>query len=90
MEAYYQVAASNAQIGVAQAMRFPSIAITGAGGLLSEEFKKLFDSKAWMWSAAGSLTGPIFSFGANKRRVQVAVRRTKRRSSIMSRVICRP
>ena len=46
MEAYYQVAASNAQIGVAQAMRFPSIAITGAGGLLSEEFKKLFDSKA--------------------------------------------
>ena len=33
MEAYYQVAASNAQIGVAQAMRFPSIAITGAGGL---------------------------------------------------------
>lgn len=41
------MAASNAQIGVAQAMRFPSIAITGAGGLLSEEFKKLFDSKAW-------------------------------------------
>ena len=82
MEAYYQVAASNAQIGVAQAMRFPSIAITGAGGLLSEEFKKLFDSKAWMWSAAGSLTGPIFSFGANKRRVQVA--REKNKETILN------
>ena len=66
----YQVMAANAQIGVAQAMRFPSIALTGNGGVFSEEFKKLFDHNAWMWSAAGGITGPVFNFGANKRRVQ--------------------
>ena len=82
VEAYYQVMAANAQIGVAQAMRFPSIALTGNGGLFSEEFKKLFDHNAWMWSAAGGITGPVFNFGANKRRVQIM--REKHREAIMN------
>ena len=82
VEAYYQVMAANAQIGVAQAMRFPSIALTGNGGVFSEEFKKLFDHNAWMWSAAGGITGPVFNFGANKRRVQIM--REKHREAIMN------
>lgn len=81
-EAYYQVMAANAEIGVAQAMRFPSIALTANGGTLSDDVSWLFGSKSYLWSVAGNLTGPVFQFGANKRRVQIA--REKHRESVLN------
>ncbi len=64
-------AAQVARIGVAQAMRFPSFSITGALGAASSDLTGLTSGDALIWSTAGGLTGPIFNFGKNKRRVQI-------------------
>lgn len=63
-------------------MRFPSIALTANGGTLSDDVSRLFGSKSYLWSVAGNLTGPVFQFGANKRRVQIA--REKHRESVLN------
>lgn len=63
--------AQNARVGVAQAMRFPAISLTGAFGAASADIDNLLSSDAMVWSVAGSITGPIFNFGKNKRRVDI-------------------
>lgn len=60
-----------ARIGVAQAMRFPSFSITGTLGAASSDLTNLISNDAMIWSVAGGITGPIFNFGKNKRRVQI-------------------
>lgn len=73
MEAYWNVAKTSANIGIAQAARFPSITLTADGGLLSNTVRGITAAATpWAWSGLLSLTQPIFSFGANKRKVQVA------------------
>jgi multidrug efflux system outer membrane protein len=59
------------RIGVAQAMRFPSFSITGAFGLASGDLSKLISPDAIVYSVGGSMLGPIFNFGKNKRRVDI-------------------
>lgn len=59
----------NALIGVAVAMRFPSISLTGLVGGASNELSS-FTSGGVAWSVGGSLLGPLFQFGKNKRRVE--------------------
>jgi multidrug efflux system outer membrane protein len=59
----------NALIGVAVAMRFPSITLTGLLGGASNELSA-FTSGGMAWSAGASLLGPLFQFGKNKRRVE--------------------
>ncbi len=56
--------AANAQIGAARALYFPTISLTGAGGTSSSALNNLFSGPARVWSYAGSLAGPIFTFGA--------------------------
>ncbi len=56
--------AANAQIGAAKALYFPTIALTAAGGTASASLDNLFTGPARVWSYAGTLTGPIFTFGA--------------------------
>ncbi len=56
--------AANAQIGAAQALYFPTISLTGAGGSSSAALSNLFTGPARVWSYAGQLAGPIFTFGA--------------------------
>lgn len=56
--------AANAQIGAARALYFPTISLTGAGGTSSSSLSNLFTGPARVWSYAGQLAGPIFSFGA--------------------------
>jgi multidrug efflux system outer membrane protein len=56
--------AANAQIGAARALYFPTISLTGAGGTSSAALSDLFSGPARVWSYAGSLVGPIFTFGA--------------------------
>jgi multidrug efflux system outer membrane protein len=63
-QAEQQLIAANAQIGAAKALYFPTISLTGAFGSASADLSKLFSGPAKVWSYAGSVVGPIFSFGA--------------------------
>ncbi len=62
--------AQNARIGVAVAMRFPTISLTGALGAASSSLVSL-NTGALAWSVSGSLLGPVFNFNKNKRRVDI-------------------
>jgi multidrug efflux system outer membrane protein len=63
--------AETARIGVAQAMRFPSFSLTGAFGLASADLSTLLSSESLVYSVGGSMLGPIFNWGKNKRRVEI-------------------
>jgi outer membrane protein, multidrug efflux system len=63
MQSEQQLVAANAQIGAAKALYFPTISLTGAFGGSSSELSDLFKGPARVWSYAGQLTGPIFTFG---------------------------
>lgn len=69
-EALYQ--ASNAQIGVAESMRWPSLNLTGIIGGASSDLSNL-SSMGLTWSAGASIFGPIFQFGKNKNRVKISI-----------------
>ncbi|MCO4292981.1 efflux transporter outer membrane subunit [Solitalea sp. MAHUQ-68] len=69
--------AQNEQIGVAQAMRFPSLALTGFGGVASNDLGNLLQNGSLAVGVAGQLFGPIFNFGQNKRRVEIERKRTE-------------
>jgi multidrug efflux system outer membrane protein len=69
--------AQNEQIGVAQAMRFPSISLTGLLGAASQDLSDITASGSVISYAAGSITGPLFYFGKNKRRVQMEREKTE-------------
>jgi outer membrane protein, multidrug efflux system len=63
--------AQTERIGIAVAMRFPSISLTGMMGVASPSLSNLFTPEAVLGTVTGQLTGPIFNFGKNKRRVDV-------------------
>jgi outer membrane protein, multidrug efflux system len=75
MEAEHYVASQNAMIGYAQALRFPTFSLTGLLGVASPELSTAALNAAW--SVSGSIFGPIFNFGKNKRRVEVERQRTE-------------
>ncbi len=60
--------AQMALIGVAEALRWPSLSLTGAVGLQSQELSAL--TSGGTWSVGADLLGPLFQFGRNKRRVE--------------------
>jgi outer membrane protein, multidrug efflux system len=64
LQAEQQLIAANAQIGAAKALYFPTISLTGGLGSASTELSKLFSGPSRVWSYAGSVVGPIFTFGA--------------------------
>ena len=66
VEAEHNLRAANANIGAARAAFFPSLSLTGSGGVASGELSSLFNGAANVWSVAPSLTVPIFSGGANR------------------------
>jgi len=68
-EAAYE--AQNAQIGVAEALRWPSLSLTGLLGAASNDLSSL-NAAGLAWSSSANLFGPIFQFGKNKRRVDIA------------------
>jgi multidrug efflux system outer membrane protein len=58
------------RIGVAQAMRFPSLSLTGYLGAVSNDLSNLTDPASSTSNVRGLLLGPIFNFGKNIRRVE--------------------
>ena len=57
------------KIGVAQALRFPSLQLTGLLGVASGDLSGLLSGDAVAGSVTAGLLGPIFEFKKNKRRV---------------------
>jgi multidrug efflux system outer membrane protein len=64
--------AANANIGVAKAQLFPSISLTGTGGVESRSLESLISSNSTAWNATGGLTQPIFNAGALRANVKIA------------------
>ena len=56
--------AANARVGVAKALYFPVISLTGSFGVESTELSNLFLGPAKMWSFAGQAIMPVFTAGA--------------------------
>lgn len=72
VQAEQNLIATNANIGVAKSLYYPSISITGAYGGASGDLDDILDSSARQWSIAGNLTGPIFTAGGIAGQVQSA------------------
>lgn len=66
----YQAAV--AEIGVAEALRLPSLSLTGSGGVISGELDNLLEGKSGTYSIGPRLAGPIFDAGRGKARVDAA------------------
>jgi multidrug efflux system outer membrane protein len=75
-QAEYLLEAQTARIGVAQALRLPSISLTGILGVASSELSTL-TSEGAAWSISGTLFGPLFNFNQDKLRVVIEEERTK-------------
>lgn len=58
-----QLRAANARIGVAIANYFPSISLTGAGGMVTGDLDKV-TGRSGFWGLSADLTGPIFQGGS--------------------------
>jgi len=70
-QAEAELMSQNAQIGAAEAMRWPSLNLTGMFGAASTDLSSL-TTGGFAWSVGGSLLGPIFQFGKNKKRAEMA------------------
>ncbi len=67
--------AQMARIGVAEALRWPSLSLTGLLGFQSEDLSDF--TSGGTWSIGASLIGPLFEFGRNKRRAEIERARTE-------------
>ena len=63
--------AETANVGVAQAQRFPAISLTGlAGGLVTSDLAGAA-SGTFAWSASAGLLSPLLNWGKNKKRAEI-------------------
>jgi outer membrane protein, multidrug efflux system len=74
--------AANAQIGVAKASLFPSISLTGAGGLESNALHHFLQQPSQTWNAGLNITQPIFEGGALRSQLRLA--RAQWQESVLS------
>jgi NodT family efflux transporter outer membrane factor (OMF) lipoprotein len=74
-EAERKIAAANAQIGVADAARYPSLTLSPQADLAGGTLHQLFSTTSLLWVAAASVKQPIFEGGkldANVRSAQAS------------------
>jgi multidrug efflux system outer membrane protein len=81
-EAEANMMAANAQIGVAKASLFPSISLTGAGGLESNALHHFLQQPSQTWNAGFGITQPIFEGGALRSQLRLA--RAQWQESVLS------
>lgn len=72
MQAEQALIAANARIGVARALYFPRLSLTGAFGTASIHSDRLFEGPAEVWQLSGEVLAPIFTFGAIEGQVKAA------------------
>jgi multidrug efflux system outer membrane protein len=66
------IVAANAQIGVAKAAFFPSISLTGTGGLESNQLSRFISAPSETWLGALSVAQPVFEGGALRSGLRLA------------------
>jgi NodT family efflux transporter outer membrane factor (OMF) lipoprotein len=71
-EAERQMAATNAQIGVAQAAYYPSFNLFGATGFQTSAIGSLLSSSSIYWGLGANVAEQIFTGGARRAQVQYA------------------
>jgi NodT family efflux transporter outer membrane factor (OMF) lipoprotein len=67
-----RMAAANERIGIAQAAYFPSLSLTGSGGVTSTAISTLFKSSSLAWSLGAGLGLTLLDFGAREAEVKIA------------------
>ena len=67
-----QLAAANADIGVAQAAWLPSFSISASQGVQAASFSALLDTPTMVWSVGPSLAQTLFDGGSRRAAVAVA------------------
>jgi hypothetical protein len=72
LQAEQELRATNAQIGVAKSLYYPTISLTGAFGLASTSLGNLVSSASTTGLLAANLAGPIFTFGLIEGQVKSA------------------
>jgi outer membrane protein, multidrug efflux system len=72
LQAEDQLRAANADIGAARAAFFPTLSLTGSGGLTSTALSTLFRGASATWTFAPQITQSIFDFGANRGALNLA------------------
>lgn len=73
LQAEFELLAANANIGAARAAFFPSIRLTGAVGLVSDDLGDLFDSGSDTWNFSPRIHIPIFQGGRLRAGRDVAI-----------------
>ena len=71
-EAEANMMAANAQIGVSKAAFFPSIALTGTGGLESNQLSQFISAPSEAWLGALSVAQPVFEAGALRSQLKLS------------------
>ena len=64
--------AANAQVGVAVSAYYPTLNLTGSGGVQSSAIQTLFNASSTFWSLGASASETILDFGARKAAVAQA------------------
>src|SRR5690606_13072193 len=62
--------AATAQIGVAEALRFPRLNLSALVGTAAASSGDLFSGSAETWNVGAAVTGPIWDFGRTRARVE--------------------
>ncbi len=70
VEAEERLRAANFEVGVARALYFPRIFLTGVAGFQSEELANLVKSSATFWNLGIALTGPLINLGKIKSEIE--------------------
>jgi outer membrane protein, multidrug efflux system len=71
-QAEEMIVAANARIGVAKAAFFPSISLTGTGGLESNALNRFINAPSQTWYGAFSVAQPVFEGGALRSQLRLS------------------
>lgn len=77
VQAEANLMAATAQVGIAEALRYPSISLTGRYGAVSTDLSDLNSGDAETWSIGTNILAPIFNSGQLKAQAEAARERAE-------------
>lgn len=77
VQAEAELMAATARVGVAEALRYPSISLTGSFGVESTDLSDLNSGDAETWGVGANLFAPIFNSGQLKAQAEAARERAE-------------